>query len=322
MIVNRIRRRHSRHVPEETRTRDNLSGLLSITLALVACAFWSYWPTMVDLFKVWQRSDDYSAGQLVPLVALFLLWRERESLRKCVLKPRWVAGIALLMVAQAARMYGLVFMYDSAERYSIVVTIAGLVLMVAGWQVFRRVLWILLLLFLMVPLPGRIHNLISGPLQSIATVGAVFILEAFIKVSQEGNIVMLNDEVPMAVVEACSGLRMLMAFVIVAAFMAYMVKRSRLQKAFLLLSSVPVAVACNILRLCVTAILFLIASTEVAEKFFHDFAGFVMMPVAVLLMFAELWLMDRLIVPEPPNLQENQARAPTESSVQDEVSNG
>lgn len=297
MIVNRIRRKSTRRTPDETRARENLSGLLSIMFVLAACAFWSYWPTIVGLFEVWQRSDDYSAGQLVPLVALFLLWRERESLGKCTLKPCWSAGIALLMAAQAARIFGLAFMYESGERYSIVLTIAGLVLMVGGRQVFRRVVWILLLLFLMIPLPGRVHNMISGPLQSIATTGAVFILEAFIKVSQEGNIVMLNDEVPMAVVEACSGLRMLMAFVIVAGFMAYMVKRSRLQKAVLLLSSIPVAVACNIFRLCVTAILFLIASTEVAEKFFHDFAGLVMMPVAVLLMFAELWLMEKLKEP-------------------------
>lgn len=56
---------------------------------------------------------------------------------------------------------------------------------------------------------------------------------------------------------------------------------------------------CNILRLCVTAVLFLLASSDLAEKFFYDFAGIVMMPAAVLLMFAELWLMDKLTVPDP-----------------------
>ncbi len=147
----------------------------------------------------------------------------------------------------------------------------------------------------------------------MATTGAVFVLEAFIKVSRQGNVVTLNDRIPMAVVEACSGLRMLTAFIIVAAFMAYMVKRSRWQKAFLLFSSVPVAVMCNILRLCMTAVLFLLASSELAEKFFHDFAGIVMMPAAVLLMFAELWLMDKLTVSEPDATQVL-TRARTESA--------
>jgi exosortase len=186
--------------------------------------------------------------------------------------------------------------------------------MVAGWQVFRSVFWILLFLFLMFPLPGRVHNLISGPLQIIATTGSVFLLEAFgVRLGQEGNVIMLNESIPMAVAEACSGLRMLTAFVIVAAFMAYMVNRSRRQKAVLLLSSIPVAVMCNILRLCVTAVLFLLVSAEVAEKFFHDFAGLAMMPIAVLLMFGELWLMDKLTMPEPEP-QQGQARAHAKSA--------
>jgi len=152
----------------------------------------------------------------------------------------------------------------------------------------------------MVPFPGRVHNLISGPLQRFATTGSVFLLEAFgVRVSQQGNVVMLGENTTMAVAEACSGLRMLMAFVIVAAFIAYMVKRSRLQKAVLLLSSIPVAVMCNIVRLLVTGVLMLLVSTQAGEKFFHDFAGLAMMPVAVLLMFGELWLMDKLTLPEP-----------------------
>ena len=77
-----------------------------------------------------------------------------------------------------------------------------------------------------------------------------------------------------------------------------MVKRSRWHKAMLLLSSIPVALACNILRIVVTAVLMLYASTELANKFFHDFAGLVMMPVAVLLLFGELWLLDKLIISE------------------------
>ena len=153
----------------------------------------------------------------------------------------------------------------------------------------------------MVPLPGRIHNMVSGPLQNIATTGSVFLLETFgANVNQQGNVVTLNGHTTMAVEEACSGLRMLTAFIIVAAFIAYMVKRSRFQKAVLLLSSIPVAIMCNILRLCITAVLFMLASTEIAEKFFHDFAGFAMMPIAVMLMFGELWLMNLLIVPENP----------------------
>jgi len=313
VIKKLIRRGHAAQISGSHQLPDNLLGIVSVLLAMLAVTIWSYWSISANIFREWQRNDDYSAGQLVPLIALFLVWHQRKTLRRCMLRPCWW-GIVLLILAQAARFYGLLFMYESAVRYSMALTLAGLVLMVAGWQVFRNIFGILLFLFLMFPLPGRVHNLISGPLQRMSTTGSVFLLEAFgVRVSREGNVVMLNGEIPMAVAEACSGLRMLTAFVIVAAFVAYMIRRSKLQKAVLLLSSIPVGVMCNIVRLCVTAVLFLLASSEVAEKFFHDFAGLVMMPVAVLLMFGELWLMDKLKVPEP-DIPQGKATAQTKST--------
>jgi exosortase len=300
MANHHIRRTHVLQIPGSGRIRGDLLMPASVAAALVVVTAWSYWATMMDLFKEWQSNADYSAGQLVPLVALFLLWHGRKKLSRCVLKPCWIWGLALLIIAQAGRFFGLLFMFESAERYSLVLSIAALVLMVAGRRVFRAVSWILLFLILMVPLPGRVHNLISGPLQNTATAGSVFVLEAVgPHVSRQGNVVMLNGTTPMAVAEACSGLRMLTAFVIVAAFVAYMVKRPRWQKAILLFSSIPIAVVCNILRLCVTAALFVVVDAEVGRKFFHDFAGLVMMPAAALLLFAELWLMNKLVVPEP-----------------------
>jgi len=300
VVKNLISRRHSLGMSGRDQASDYRLKLIALVLMLIAITTWSYWPTMTDLFNTWQTDDDYSAGQLVPLVALFLVWRERNMLRQCLLVPCWWGGIVLILLAHTGRICGLLLARGSAERYALVLTVTGIVLMVAGWQVFRRILWILLLLFLMVPFPECVHNLISGPLQRIATTGSVFFLEVFgVRVGQQGNVVMLNGNTPLAVAEACSGLRMLMAFVIVAAFIAYMVKRPRWQKAVLLASSIPVAVVCNMVRIFATAMLMLYVSVETAQKFFHDFAGFVMMPVAVLLLFGEIWLMDRVVVPEP-----------------------
>ena len=278
---------------------DTRLAVILPTLVLLIITAWSYWPTIADLLIAWRSDDNYSAGQLVPLVAVFLVWRERRLLRQHALVPCWWGGIALVLLAEMTRSYGYLSMRPAFERYALVLAMAGLVLLVAGWQVVRRVVWILLFLFLMVPLPGVVHNLVSGPLQRLATTGSVFLLEAFgVSVSQQGNVVMLNGNTPLAVAEACSGLRMLMAFIIVAAFIAYMVKRPRWQKAVLLVSSIPVAVVCNIIRIFATALLMVYVSVEMAQKFFHDFAGYVMMPIAVLLLFGELSLIDRIILPD------------------------
>jgi len=271
---------------------------IAAVVTLLAALLWAYWPVLVSLFKDWQNDDDYSVGQLVPLVAIGLIWRDRAALRELGASPCWW-GLGLIFLAMTAHAYGLLFLYESAERYSFVLAVSGVVLLIAGWRTFRSVFWILLFLFLMVPFPGRIHNMISGPMQNMATVGSVFLLEVFgVTVSQEGNVILLNGSVPLAVAEACSGLRMLTAFIVVASAMAFMVNRSRWQKIVLVLTSIPIAIACNLARLCVTAMLYLVADSETAERFFHDFAGLTMMPIAVFILFGELWLMNKLVIPD------------------------
>ena len=213
--------------------------------------------------------------------------------------PFWAGGVALLILAEMGRTYGFLSVRPSAEHYALVLTVVGLVLMVMGRQVFRRILWILLFLVLMVPLPGAVRNTVSGPLQSVATTGSVFLLQAFgVSVIRHGNVLALNGGASLEVAQACSGLRMLTAFIIVAAFIAYMVKRPRWQKGVLFVSSIPVAVVCNVVRIFVTGLLVLYVGEDVAKGFFHDFAGFVMMPFAVMLLFAEIWVMDRIVVTE------------------------
>lgn len=295
----RFRRSQARSVFGPVTLIHSRWTLAGCVLAIIAVTTWSYWPMLSGLFHSWMTDDDYSAGQLVPLVAMFFLWWDRKLLQQCVLAPCWRAGVLFLIAAQTAHIYGLLSFRFSAERYSFVLTLAALVLLMAGRQVLRRVSAILVFLFLMFPLPGRLHAAVSSPLQSLATSGSVFLLEAFgTRVTQQGNIVNLDNNIPLAVAEACSGLRMLTAFIIVAGFIAYMIKRPRWQKGVLLISSIPVAVICNIIRIFVTALIMLHLSRELGEKFFHDFAGLVMMPVATILMFGLLWLLQKLTEPE------------------------
>ena len=179
----------------------------AIAGAILAALLWSFWPVIVGLMRDWKNDPNYSIGQLVPFAALYLLWQERAALRRDGVSRCWW-GLALLLLAAAARLYGLLYLYESAERYALVLTIAGLTLLVAGRAAFWRVRWILLFLLLMVPLPGRVHDSISLPLQTYATVSTVFVLElAGTVVSRDGNVMVLNDDTPLVVAEACSGHR-------------------------------------------------------------------------------------------------------------------
>ncbi len=280
--------------------RVNVGGLIAVSAVLLAVFLWTHWLTAVELFREWQINDNYSVGQLVPLAAIYLIWANRDSLRGLRLTACWW-GVLVILFAQGVRIVGLMTLFESAERYAMVLTAVGVVLLVAGWQVSWRLKWVLAFLFLMVPLPGRIHTMISAPLQDQATTGAVFLLEVLgVTVDRTGHIIVLNDVTELAVAEACSGLRMLTAFVVVASVLAGVVDRPMWQRVAVVVSSVPIAIVCNIIRLVVTAFLFMWFDSDLAETFFHDFAGLTMMPLAVVMMMGELWVLSRLeIVDEP-----------------------
>lgn len=262
---------------------------------------WCYWPVLASLHLDWMTDENYSVGQLVPFAAVFVLWHKRSALS--AMKPRicW-AGAGVICLSLLMRLAGLVYLYESAERYAMLLSLYGVVLLCMGWKATWSLRYILTFLLLMIPLPGRVHNLISGPLQNQATAGAVFCLELLgVTVTQSGNTIVLNHATELAVAEACSGLRMLTAFVVVSAVLAMIIQRPSWQKFVLLASSIPVAIVCNLIRLLVTAYLYMTLDSAVAEKFFHDFAGLVMMPLAIGMLLGELWLMQALTIAEQPD---------------------
>jgi exosortase len=276
-------------------TRTPASHRVLALAAIVAAFLWAHWATLTDLVHDWDTNDNYSVGLLVPPTALYLLWLRRRQLAETALRPCWW-GAVVIGGAQAARLFALAQQFPSGDRYAMVLSLVGLVLLMGGVALTRQVGWILAFLFLMVPLPNRLHNAISLPMQELATTGAVVLLELLgTVVVREGNVMLLNGDTPVAVAEACSGLRMLTAFVVVAAFMAFVLRRPAWQRIALVASSVPIAIVCNLVRLVATAELFVLVSSDIGERFFHDFAGLTMMPLAVLMLVGELWLFSVLV---------------------------
>lgn len=267
--------------------------------ALAACFLWSYWnPTIVSLWGLWMRSDEFSSGLLVPFLAVYALWVRWHRLEGVAIRPAVAWGLAAFAAAQAVRFFGLWLMYGSAENLSLVMTIWALVLLLFGWKVIWRVWPVLAFLLLMLPFPHRVQAWITVPLQRWATSSAVFGLEMLgFEVTRMGNIIELNGA-SVAVAEACNGLRMLTAFVVIAALVALVVERRPWEKAIVITSSVPIAFMCNTLRLVITAIAFTQLNTELWEERFHDFGGLAMMPLALGMVLGELWLLKRIVVPE------------------------
>ncbi|MCC6360762.1 MAG: exosortase/archaeosortase family protein [Phycisphaerales bacterium] len=259
---------------------------------LAAALAWSYLPTILELNAFWSRNEDYSVGRLVPFVAAFIVWRRRAELAALPLRPAW-SGVGLLLAAELLRFAGVWFGSASGERYALVLAIAGLVLLAGGWSLFVRLRWVLLFLVLMIPLPARVHESIAVPLQNAATQMTAFSLELFgYYINREGNIIRMEGGTQIAVTEACSGLRMLSAFVFIAATLAFFVRGPWWRRAILVASSLPIAVLANAIRGFATALFVHYARNPTLNLTFHDFAGLAMMPLALLMLWGVLKSID------------------------------
>jgi len=274
--------------PHKTKIVPWLAG------SLVLIAFlWSYKAGLAELWNLWQRSDEYSSGLLVPFLAVYILWSRRHDIAQCKIRPS-VWGLLAFIAAQVVRLFGLFFMYNSAERLSIALTIAALVLLLFGWQLLRKVSTVLLYLCLMLPWPNRVQAAVTIPLQRWATSSAVFCLEMVgYEIVQEGNVIHIGDA-SVAVAEACNGLRMITAFFVISGLVVLLVKRAWWEKLIVLASSLPIALLCNTVRLAITAAFFTVLEGEHWVKIFHDFGGYAMMPLALAAVVAELWLLAKL----------------------------
>jgi exosortase len=255
---------------------------------------------LADLAHVWRFNDQYSHGFLVPGFALLLLWLRRDKLDRASARPGLVIGTLLLALGLGMRLAGVYWYYLWLDTIAIVPCVAGLCWLLGGWAAWRWAWPAILYLVFMIPLPYRLSTAMSAPLQSLATTVSTFIMQTIsLPALSEGNVIVLN-EARLNVIEACSGLRMLVVFVALSAAMALLTRRPLLDKLILLVSAFPIAVVSNILRITATGILHETTSSETANAFFHDLGGWLMMPLGLLFLAVELKILSHLFIDPPP----------------------
>ena len=270
----------------------------SIVLLLVIIA--AYYPALQWLVLHWSTYQEYIHGFIVPFFSAFLLWDRRDMLKLDKIKGSYL-GVPVILGSLAIAMYADSDYTKVLKCMTLAPAIGGFVLLVGGWHAIRWSWPSIVFLELMVPVPGRFSNVLGQELQSLATKSSVFILQTFgMPVIREGNIIVLPHAQPLGVVEACSGLRMLILFFaacVGAAF--YLRHHDAITRTVIALSAVPIAVISNVARITVTALLYEHVSEELGQKVFHDLAGWFMMPLAIILVWIEVTILDRLFtVPE------------------------
>ena len=273
-----------------------LPGLAPAILgALVLIA--AYRSNLTELVRTWWNEPDYSHGFLVIPVALIIAWR---GVGRGVVPRPWPPGLALLgavLAARAACFQAGEFWYETA---TIIPAVAALVLALGGRALLRRTWPAVLFLTFMLTIPKALDALISQPLQRIAaaTSGAVLRLGG-LWVLNEGNLLDLGDE-RLEVATACNGLAMLMSLSFTVAAIILLVPMARWKRVGVLLSALPIALACNVLRIAATAYCYEAFGSAAGRKFAHDAAGFLMMPLALALIGLQVAWFSWLIRPGTP----------------------
>jgi exosortase len=264
---------------------------------LLGVILWAYWPTLVELSETWSRDAQYSHGFIVPIFALVILYLRRDMLDGIVLKPTWWA-MAFLAMGAGAFLVGGYFYSPWLVQNSLLPILAGIVVALGGLPLLRWSWPSILFLAFMIPLPDRVDQALIKPLQTVATLASTNALQTLGVLAQsEGNIIVLPDGYEMGIAEACSGLRMLMVFVATSMAIAMIIQRPLLQKILIVLSSFPIAILCNVIRITATGILHETAGHEIANRVFHDVAGWLMSPLALLFLAGELWVLRRTFIP-------------------------
>lgn len=264
-----------------------------ITLALFAGAIAVYSEVLYGMSVHWGRVDEYSHGFLIAPLSLYFAWERRDILRRTPITGSWW-GLVPLIAGVISLTVGRLGVELTTMRWGFVLTVNGLALLMLGRAMYRVLLFPLLFLFLMVPLPQSLVNVIAFPLQLVAAKGAVAALHAIrIPALLEGNIIHLAHT-ELFVAEACSGLRSLMALITLGVVFAYFFRHTMAERLVILASTVPIAIFVNSVRVGLTGILAHSFGEEAATGAIHDFQGVITFGVAFLLLMAEASLLARL----------------------------
>jgi exosortase len=255
---------------------------------------WAYWPTLVILVRRWAEEPRYSHGFVVPLLALVVWWARRWPVAGSGFS--WW-GLPVLAAAATLRLLAGWFFFDWFDGVSLLLVLAGFALLSGGRPLFRQVGPAIALLVFMLPFPFAVEGMLSVPLQRLATVTSTYFLQTFgLPAVAEGNIICIDD-LRIGVLEACNGLGMLSAFFAISTTVALIIRRPLADRLVIFLSAIPIGVLMNLLRITATGVVYGIGGSQAARTLFHEMAGWLMMPFALLALWMEVRFLDWIFVP-------------------------
>jgi exosortase D (VPLPA-CTERM-specific) len=273
------------------------SMLVWIALAVGAGLLYAAFHTGLHaMVRVWGDLEEYSFGYMVPAITAFLIWQRKDKLERLPFEGSWwgpaavVAGTFMLLLANLSTI-------TVVEQYAFLLTLFGIVLALTGWTAFKIILVPLCILVFMIPLPFFMINQLSEVLQLISSELGVMVIRACdISVFLDGNVIDLGVY-KLQVADACSGLRYLFPLMTLGFIAAYLFNAPLWQRAIIFLSTIPLTVGMNSLRIGIIGVTVNIWGIQMAEGFLHFFEGWIIFMACMTMLLAEMWLLLRFAKP-------------------------
>jgi exosortase len=278
------KKKRTNRLIEPSELSVNWKLVASFTAILTGSIIYAFWPTLTWAEMAWRIEPDYSHGYLILPLACILLWLRKDTFpgfrEHC--EP---VGLLLVALSIVMRIVGRLMYMDFLDGYSLIPLLAGLVWFLCGLPALKWSAPAIAFLFLLVPLPYRFETGLSWELQGVATgLSTAFLRVLGLPAISEGHTIWLGEN-RLMVAEACSGMRIFVGLIALAAFWAATVKRCWLDRFILLGAAIPLALLVNALRITITGVLYGWFSSENARQIIHDWSGFLMIPLAAALLW-------------------------------------
>ena len=224
--------------------------------AAIALLLVCYASTLRGMFDQWMTDEDMGHGAVVPLVILWIVWRERERWSRLRLQPSaW--GIALLLAGAAMHLAGVLGVGLFVSSLALLISAAGVVVCLGGFGLLRSWIFPFLLALFMLPKLAIVYNQVTLPLQLLASkLAAAILTTSGVGVIREGNILDVHGH-RVAVAEACNGIRYLLPLGFVAVLFAYLADPKPHPRPWmrvaLLVATIPLAILANAFRVAASA---------------------------------------------------------------------
>jgi exosortase len=276
-----------------------------VRMLIIAGLFYYLFHNEVERIVSRWVEPNWSHGLLIPFFSLYFINQHKKEILNLQNRPNYM-GLFFLMFGIA--FYALNGASPSGYAYlqpiSMIAILGAVVLFLGGWRLVKYTWLPIAFLVFAVPLPRRYYVAITMPMRHLAAeISAVLLnLLSDLEASTSGVIIDViykgRHLEPLNVAEACSGMRLLMAFLALGVAMAYLHYRPVWQRIVLLASTIPIAILCNIMRVTVTGFIYVLIHPKYTQGIYHDMLGLAMLPLAFALYGFIAWFMSSLFVEE------------------------